>query len=89
MCDCDDISFFSLFFHTRVCVVCFSLRLCACACACGGVCAECAARQVDGLKREIVLLQKAKEDSDGASKQEMERLKALCAEQEEKLSLVT
>jgi len=45
------------------------------------------AGQVDGLKREIVLLQKAKEDSDGASKQEMERLKALCAEQEEKLSL--
>lgn len=46
-------------------------------------------RQVDGLKREIVLLQKAKEDADGASKQELERLQALCAEQEEKLLAVS
>ena len=44
---------------------------------------------MDGLKREIVLLQKAKEDADGASKQELERLQALCAEQEEKLLAVS
>ena len=43
------------------------------------------AGMVDGLKREILLLQKAKEESEGASKEELETLKALCKEQEDKL----
>ena len=40
---------------------------------------------VDGLKREIALLEQAKAESEGASKEEMERLQALVKEQEDKL----